>query len=318
MPVNVGFYAGGGRRTRAKCASKCGSTTYPIEWAFDNTPIQGAETMADLIKVRAHLARCVTGCARELCCVLVMLVAVPCQAADRHYLGVAYADGGDRVSYREEHWVYEDKDGQTRLVLYRCPSGAPFARKWVRERGRPVMPDFDFVDARNGYREGAHRQADGLEVYVQKGADAPRRATTLALPEDGVIDAGFDAYVRNHWARLGQRSDLHMAFMVPSRLSYMDLRLDVTQDGSLDGQPVRRLRMSLAGLLGLVTPTIELTYAMGDHRLLRFQGISNIRDDAGRNQRVRIEFSPSDERSPPTRAEIDAAGSMALVAHCPA
>lgn len=255
---------------------------------------------------------CRTFCLGSL---LALLMACPCVAADRHYTGVAYADGSQRVSYREEHWLIDDRGTRTRLVLYRCPSGAAFARKWVRYNvSQASTPEFDFVDARDGYREGVHRQANGLQVYIQKDAHAIADSIVLAPREGAVVDAGFDAYVQEHWGALSQPGGLRATFVVPRRLTYMDLRLVVVLD---DGQ-MRHLRMSLAGWLGVVAPTVDLIYATDGHRLLSFQGISNIRDAAGHNQRVRIEFPASQELAAPSRSDIEAAAATPLVTHCPA
>ena len=65
---------------------------------------------------------------------------------------IAYARKGDTVLYRESHWRYRQEGVARRLVLYRCPDGRAFARKTVVERPAAQAPDFDFEDARDGYR----------------------------------------------------------------------------------------------------------------------------------------------------------------------
>jgi len=251
------------------------------------------------------------------CAALWLLAALmfPAAAQDRHYTGIAYAEDGQTVRYREEHWLFRDAGVPTRLVLYRCPSGEPFARKLLRERGEAAAPEFDFLDARDGYREGVRRQGNGWLVYVRKREGAPLDTGLLEPRPDMVIDAGFDAFVREHWADLAGTARLGIAFVVPSRLDYLDLRLGSARDTRLGDVAVRQLRLSLGGLLGALAPTIDLTYAADGRRLLRFEGVSNIRDSRGHSQRVRIEFPPSLER-PADRAQIAAAESAALVARC--
>jgi hypothetical protein len=249
---------------------------------------------------------------RYACC-FALVVAWPCVALDRHYTGVAYTEDGKQVSYREEHWLFDDQGTRTRLVLYRCSTGQAFARKWVHYTGPAATPEFDFIDARDGYREGVHHTAGGLQVYTQKGDQAAADSAELKLREGAVVDAGFDAYVQEHWAELSRSGGMRAAFVVPSRLSYMDLKLAVVDD---DGQQ-RHLRMSLAGWLGAVAPTVDLIYTTSDHHLLSFQGISNIRDNSGHRQRVRIEFSASDELAAPSPSDIQTAAGAPLTAHCP-
>ncbi|MEE7548937.1 hypothetical protein HF319_19710, partial [Xanthomonas sp. Kuri4-1] len=80
---------------------------------------------------------------------LLLLLGLPAVAgATTRYDGDAQAAEGGRLLYRESHWV--EPDGG-RVVLYRCPGGAAFARKQV---GGGSDPEFELVDARDGYREG--------------------------------------------------------------------------------------------------------------------------------------------------------------------
>lgn len=231
-----------------------------------------------------------------------------------HYSGLAYALDDGQLRYREEHWLFNDRGTPSRLVLYRCPSGQPFARKWVHYTGVPWAPEFVLDDARDGYQEGVRRTQDGWQVYVRQGTGTPTRTAQLPLRADAVVDAGFDAFVQARWDALSRSDGVSAAFVVPGRLGYLDLRLK-----SIEGAPsgLRRFRLSLNGWLASLAPSIELTYADESHRLDRFVGISNIRDDQGRRQRVRIEF-PTEAIGPsPSAADIAAAAALPLTTHCP-
>jgi hypothetical protein len=143
------------------------------------------------------------------------------------------------------------------------------------------------------------------------------KTVPLPIQKDGVIDADFDAYVRNRWTELSEKQDVSVSFLVPGRFEYLNLRLGGASDGVEDGQPVRHLRMRLDAWFGAIAPTIDLTYLKSDRRLLRFRGISNIRDAAGKSQVVRIEFPASGQFSIPARQDIDAAALAPLVDSCP-
>ena len=113
---------------------------------------------------------------------------LPCAAhaaENLHYLGIAYDTHSDKKLYLEEHFVFGQNDQRTRLVLYRCASGQPFARKWVRDAASAFVPDFDLVDARTGYREGVSGPPGARKVYVQENDHSPMRAApspSAALP----------------------------------------------------------------------------------------------------------------------------------------
>ena len=228
----------------------------------------------------------------------------------RHYLGTAYNAKNGQELYLEEHFVFDQNDQRTRLVLYRCPSGQPFARKWVRDTSTASAPDFDLVDARTGYHEGVSGPLGARKVYVQDNDHSPMRSAPLQTRANAVIDAGFDAYVREHFDSLDPQARL--AFVVPSRLGYLGLRL---ADTSSDAH-VRHIRLSLDAWYGFAAPSIDLTYDTASRRLMQFKGISNIHDANGSSQVVRIEFPASAERPAPTVQDIQQAAALPLVDRC--
>lgn len=221
-------------------------------------------------------------------------------AAAEYYEGEAYAPRGGPLLYREAHWV----DGGRHLVLYRCPDGKAFARKWIDRAPGAASPDFELEDARDGYREGVR---DG-EVFIQAGRGAPARRARLSSPRP-VIDAGFDAFVRGAWDGLGGGRSLR--FLVPSRLKAMDF--DVRQVAS-DAQR-RSFRLSLDAWYGALLPPIVVDYAMSGRRLLRYRGISNLRSARGGHVDVDIRF-PAQARRTASAADMAAAASAPLDGRC--
>lgn len=243
---------------------------------------------------------------------LAAVLGLPAVAADNlHYLGIAYAAHGDKKLYLEEHFVFDKDNARTRLVLYRCPSGQPFARKWVMDESSASAPDFDLYDARTGYREGVSGQPGARKVYTQQNGHSPLRSAPLENRPNAVIDAGFDAYVREHFDNLDQRE--HLAFLVPSRLGYVDLRL---ANQSSDAG-TRHIRLSVDAWYAFAAPSIDLTYDTANRRLVQFKGISNIQDPNGNSQTVRIEFPSSAVRSAPTLQDIQQAARLPLTNRCP-
>lgn len=212
----------------------------------------------------------------------------------------AYARKGETLLYRESHWRYRQDGAARRLVLYRCPDGRAFARKTVVERTTAQAPDFDFEDARDGYREGVRSGPQGRVVYVRTSAKAALKERPLAVPAAGVIDAGFDASVRLHWATLQGGRPVTQPFLLPSRMAFEPVRLEPGPAVRWNGIPARRLSMRLDRWYGFIAPTMQLTYASADRRLLEFAGIATIRDERGEHQDVRIVFpdapSPADDR----------------------
>lgn len=248
------------------------------------------------------------------------LLAGPSHAAPdsrpiERYTGTAYARGGNQVLYREVHYVYEAQGEQRQMVLYQCPNGAAFGRKLLRDSPASATPDFEFVDGRSGYREGVRGKGGAREVYVQSSHDAAEHSKNLAETKGGVIDAGFDTYVRAHWDTLGTSRD-ESRFLVPSRLGFVSVRLIDGGNAVEHGQAIRNVRIQLDAWYSFVLPQIDLSYTAADHRLWRFEGTGTIRDDHGHNQDVRIEFPVDARQVNVPQAEVDVALAMPLAGRC--
>lgn len=230
-------------------------------------------------------------------------------SAGEHYLGIAYGATDGLERYREEHWVWRDAAGprpsESRLVLYRCPDGTPFARKWVQGGIDDPAPDYAFMDQRDGYREGVETRDGARYVYVSARADAQVERRPLQQAPDAVINAGFDAWVRTHW----EAATATLNFLVPSRLSFMPLAMR-TLTSSDSG--IRIYRLKLDAWYGFAAPTLQVSYDVATHRLRRFVGPSDIHDDNGATQSVRIEFPPAQRLPPPSKAQMDAAAAAPL------
>ncbi len=240
---------------------------------------------------------------------LLPLPSLAAPPANEHYVGTAYAPHGGAERYREEHWVIRDGGQQTRLVLYRCPDGAAFARKWVRGAVDDPAPDFALFDQRDGYREGVSTRPDGRHVYVQARAGATMQSQILAPAADPVIDAGFDAWLRAHW----DPPATPLQFLLPSRLDWVPLQVQA-RDAPESGE--RSFRLRLDAWYGFAAPPLRVTYDSGTRRLRRFEGVSNLRDANGGTQTVRIEFPPDAVLAPPSRQDQDAAAATPLTGRC--
>ncbi|KGI79128.1 hypothetical protein LF63_0100990 [Oleiagrimonas soli] len=219
------------------------------------------------------------------------------------------------VLYREQHFLFDSADGPRELVLYRCPDGRPFARKWLDTR-TPQTPDFALLDARSGYREGVRTQDGRREVYVHRvGAkDTPQAALTMS--PNAVIDSGFDAFVRTHWDALAAGRTLKVEFLVPSRLKFMHFKVARRDDPAAARHDEMVLRLQLDSWIAFALPHIDVGYALDTRRLRWFRGLSNLRDLRGENLTVSLRY-PSDlreDRAP--AAALQAARDASLDGRC--
>lgn len=223
-----------------------------------------------------------------------VLAALPAQAALTFEEGLARDPKSRALLYREHHLIRRAEGKPTeRLVIYRCADGTPFARKRVDYRRSAQAPEFSFEDVRLGYREGLRRTGDSDTVWVRDARGEDERSAVLDDPAARLVaDAGFDEFIRSNWAPLVSGQSVPLRFAVPSRLQTLGFKVDRQGPQTLGREPAETFRLKLGGVLGWVAPHIDVAYGRDSRRLLRFEGLSNLRSDDGRSQLVaRIEFA---------------------------
>lgn len=218
--------------------------------------------------------------------------------ADVSYQGEARDLDTGTLLYREHHLVRQDGAlPRERVVLYRCVDDALFARKRVDYSNASASPAFAMEDGRFGYREGVRLTDASLITYVRRDAASDEEQTALASTKRLVIDAGFDEFVRAHWNELQRGDTLTLDFLVPSRLDSYGFKLRKVESVPSDDAQISVFRLSLGGVLGWFADDIEVRYRDADRRLMRFEGLTNIRADRKDNLHARIDFPPQLERS---------------------
>jgi hypothetical protein len=227
------------------------------------------------------------------------------------------ADSG-ALLYRETHFV-EMVEGRidTRLVLYRCPGrDLAFARKAVRYGSVPEQPEFELTDARLGYREGLQRRGNGsVETFVRPDRDSVEQRAGLVDGSGIVADAGFDEFLKRHWDALQRGEEVRLDFLVPARLGAIGFKIRKHRDDRAGDREVSVIRLSLGAWWGFIAPHIDAAYDRQTRQLLRYRGLSNLRDADGRNLNVDIVFPPELRRET-TLASVDRARRSRLVDAC--
>jgi hypothetical protein len=208
------------------------------------------------------------------------------------YTGTAKDLRSQAYLYGERHvMVFRDARLAERVVLYTCRDGSAFARKTVSYVDL-LAPNFDLTDASNGLREGVRSEGGQRTVFYRAVGQAEK---TSALPSVHglVVDAGFDEFVRANWRYLTRYKSLPIQFLVPGRLTDMGFRIEALRSDQVRRMPVEVFRLKLAGVLGWVVPGIDVYYDTAEQVLVRYVGLSDLRDTAGENLQVDIDFDPN-------------------------
>jgi hypothetical protein len=233
---------------------------------------------------------------------LLMLCMAGARAGQTHesyvrYSGTATALHSDLFLYRENDVVhFHDGKITGRVVLYTCRDGSAFARKTVTYVD-PLSPDFTLEDASNGMREGIRSSNHEREVFFRSDAAAAEKSRAMPRVDGLVADSGFDEFVQMNWQALMSGQTLGMDFLVPSRLH--DIGFQVRHVGSeqLEGRKAEIFRLKLSGVWGWILPGIDVYYDAADHILMRYVGLSDLRDRSNDNLKTAITFPPEDRQA---------------------
>lgn len=246
-----------------------------------------------------------------------LALAGPAHAGDQSFTSYARDVRSGALLYVESHYVRNaGQSDETRVVLYRCSAGGPaFARKELSYGSTRQEPLFLYVDARSGYQEGLRRTGAGLQVFQRENPRSKMREA--AVPANIVIvsDAGFDEFVRLHWADLEAGKAVKFPFLIPSRLDHLNFRIAKQGESVIEGVPVSVIRLNLSGLLGWFLPYIEVSYRKSDRVLMRYKGLSNVHDAKGTNYTAQIDFPARERLSAPV--DLAAEKAQPLVSRCP-
>lgn len=228
-----------------------------------------------------------------------MLLCLPFGAVGAPLLrseGIATTADGT-LAYREVHWQRGTGDGMERWVQYECPDGRPFARKQMPATALTQARGYQWEDRRIGQIASVKVNDRFVQLNWKEDASAPSRVQQIPLPANAVIDAGFDAAVRNHWKALMRGDRIRLTFLVPGRQRFYPVQVQRRGAVRWQGLAAQSIEVRLDTWYGAVVPRLSLIYADADRRLLEFRGNSNLRDSRGEYPHVTVRFAkPAAER----------------------
>jgi hypothetical protein len=208
----------------------------------------------------------------------------------RSYSATAYSLDSDELLYVERHFErWQDGRLALRAVTYEDADGNLIAEKQVRYGDEAATPSFEMIDLRTGLVESAQVGQEQVELFSGLPADEAD-AKSVALPKTPVIDAGFDAFMRENFETIARGERLEFDFAVPAHGRFIRFQLEPQGELVFNGSKAIRVTMKPANvLLRLLVDPIDLTYSV-EGRLLQFKGISNVVDREGDRYKARIVF----------------------------
>lgn len=210
----------------------------------------------------------------------------------------AYQRESDTLLYQEQHrQCYQGGRLVHAEMRYRTPQGGQFAEKWLDYTPGAATPDFQLTDRRTGYTEGARRQGSRVELNRRAGADARSEQQLVRVPDNAVIDSGFDEFVRAHIGELRKGDTVRLKFLVAGELDTFSFKAHGLKEVRWRDRDAYHLRVEHDSfLVRMLLDPILLWYDAASLRLLEYRGISNIKSPQGDRYDARIVYPPDRRR----------------------
>ena len=227
---------------------------------------------------------------------LLLLLAGPllAQPKQANITGFAYDRKTGELLYTENHAL--QLQGMKILehkVLYKDPQQKVFCEKWLDYAKHSFAPAFQLTDMRDGYIEGAQHQDGSYRLYSRDSNNSEFEYKTVPLQANLVSDSGFDLFVRARMDQLLKEKAQRFQMAVASEQAVLSFQAELL--GLFDRSAIR-IKVQPSTLLRLLVDPIFLTYDIENGELLRYEGLSNIRDENGNRYDTRIDFPPEQQQ----------------------
>lgn len=210
-----------------------------------------------------------------------LLAAQPAGASVKHTVGIARDADSNAVRYIEHHQYLDD--GQ-HVVRYYDTSNNMLLKKEMRYPGLPQHPTLVQSDYQTG-AEIAIRNDENRATMVKPQGDDSKRFT-FELTEDTVVDAGFDAYIRENWSAFADNQHQQVRFAVAGQSRLLDMTIS---RAGRQGELTRFTVEPANWFVRLLVPRITLHYD-AQRQLKRYEGFSNLSPPGDGSRQVVIEF----------------------------
>lgn len=186
-------------------------------------------------------------------------------------VGSAYDQTTGYLLYTEYHFCTATRERCT--VQYRDSYGDLIARKELDFRSSPIAPGLTLIN---------YRSDEVTRVIRDE-------------PENLVVDAGFDNFIRTIWDDLDGGKSARFPFLVAGFDKPFNMRATrAATTGCTRKQLCLEIKLD-SWLLGMLASPIELLYSRESRQLLRFSGVSNMKGVNGEALNVNILYTYGDE-----------------------
>jgi hypothetical protein len=195
------------------------------------------------------------------------------------------------LRYREYHY-YSDT-GLEHRVIYKEPSGETIADKSLNYNSGLSEPTVEQQNTLCGEYFQVRPTENNKRLQISYRAEEGNRTRekTINRPDDVVIDAGFNHYVRQKWDDLVSGKTVEFSYLAPSRLRTYSFKAEAVRcEGDKDSTSCFIIAPDV-WYLNIALDPIVLTYDNSSRELISFAGLGNIADKKCDYMAVNIHYT---------------------------
>lgn len=159
-------------------------------------------------------------------------------------------------------------------------------------RGDLAAPAYTFSDERDGSSHGVERPGEGFLVWKkeknQKREEKLFRHDAFDSEDLVVAGQGLFFYLRDRLANFPREKTVPVKLLIPGKLDYFTFGLSVEEET----EKTVTFKMKVKSIfLRLFAPSLHFTFSKTTGQILNYEGPSNIADQSGSLENVKITYS---------------------------
>ncbi|MCR9206053.1 MAG: hypothetical protein NXH75_15830, partial [Halobacteriovoraceae bacterium] len=197
-----------------------------------------------------------------------------------------------KLVYNEKHIVeYKGNLVNKVITTYTDASGKEIAKLTSTFKENSQLPDTEFVDMRNGYKETTTLKGKKYEIQTTD-TKGNTKTGKIKLDDNLVCGQGYHNYIiqKLDSFKVGEKRELK--FIIPSMRDYFTF--DLTYLGALNKEKPDEVsfRLDITNwILSMFADKIQVTYSKKDKVLLYYDGLTNLKNAEDDQYDAKITFS---------------------------
>lgn len=211
---------------------------------------------------------------------------------DKTYEGIAIDNKSLEFIYKEIHEeLFEEGKHIRTITSFVCDQNNEFAKRELDFRNSFQKPTYRLMDKRSGLMEEVtYKGNNQFEIRYRKNTKSKLKEKSIFVPEPAIVDGGFNYFIKNNWDRILSEEQLNFNFLSVAFQDYFSFRIYRVKEKETKNKIVVLKMETQSALLRMLMNPIYISYDLNTRRILKYEGISNIRNNKGSSYKALLQY----------------------------